>query len=236
MEILFLNLHLERSLKKMLFNLIKKELLIEFRSKQIILSMLIFGLAIILIFALSSNVSSEILSSYSPGMFWLMNLFIVVLGVHRSFAYEKEFDAFSLLVSAPINRGQIFLSKWISGFIFITTTQLIVIVPFFNLLLLDIPENLLLFILTSMLINLGMMAIANLVSGIVIRSNFSEILLPLLMFPLLSPLIIAATKISGAVINAHSYEVWNVWVLIVVSIVVLFGLAGYALFDFIVEE
>ena len=55
-------------------------------------------------------------------------------------------------------------------------------------------------------------------------------------FPLLSPLIIAATKISSAVINAHSYEVWNVWVLIVVSIVVLFGLAGYALFDFIVEE
>ena len=56
------------------------------------------------------------------------------------------------------------------------------------------------------------------------------------MFPLLSPLMIAATKISHAIINSQSYEIWNVWVLIVVSIVVLFGLAGYALFDFIVEE
>ena len=220
----------------MLLNLIKKELLIEFRSKQIILSMLIFGLAIILIFALSSNVSSEILTNYSAGMFWVMNLFIVVIGVHRSFAYEKEFDAFSLLVSAPVDRGLIFLSKWLSGFIFITTTQLIVIAPFFKLLLLDIPDNLILFLSTSMLINLGMMAIANLVSGIVIRSSFSEVLLPLLMFPLLSPLMIAATKISHAIINSQSYEIWNVWVLIVVSIVVLFGLAGYALFDFIVEE
>jgi len=220
----------------MLLNLIKKELLIEFRSKQIILSMLIFGLTIILIFALSSNVSSEILTNYSPGMFWVMNLFIVVIGVHRSFAYEKEFDAFSLLVSAPVDRGLIFLSKWVSGFIFITTTQLIVIAPFFKLLLLDIPDNLILFLSTSMLINLGMMAIANLVSGIVIRSSFSEVLLPLLMFPLLSPLMIAATKISHAIINSQSYEIWNVWVLIVVSIVVLFGLAGYALFDFIVEE
>ena len=220
----------------MLLNLIKKELLIEFRSKQIILSMLIFGLAIILIFALSSNVSSEILTNYSPGMFWVMNLFIVVIGVHRSFAYEKEFDVFSLLVSAPVDRGLIFLSKWVSGFIFITTTQLIVIAPFFKLLLLDIPDNLILFLSTSMLINLGMMAIANLVSGIVIRSSFSEVLLPLLMFPLLSPLMIAATKISHAIINSQSYEIWNVWVLIVVSIVVLFGLAGYALFDFIVEE
>ena len=220
----------------MLLNLIKKELLIEFRSKQIILSMLIFGLAIILIFALSSNISSEILSNYSAGMFWLMNLFVVVIGVHRSFAYEKEFDAFSLLVSAPVDRGMIFLSKWVSGFIFITTTQLIIIAPFFKLLLLDIPENISFFILTSLLINLAMLSIASIISGIVIRSNFSEVLLPLLMFPLLSPLMIAATKISNNIINSQSYELWNVWVLIIVSIVVLFGLAGYALFDFIVEE
>ena len=220
----------------MLLNLIKKELLIEFRSKQIILSMLIFGMAIILIFALSSNISSEILSNYSAGMFWLMNLFVVVIGVHRSFAYEKEFDAFSLLVSAPVDRGMIFLSKWVSGFIFITTTQLIIIAPFFKLLLLDIPENISFFILTSLLINLAMMSIASIVSGIVIRSNFSEVLLPLLMFPLLSPLMIAATKISNDIINSQSYELWNVWVLIIASIVVLFGLAGYALFDFIVEE
>ena len=220
----------------MLLNLIKKELLIEFRSKQIILSMLIFGLAIILIFALSSNISSEILSNYSAGMFWLMNLFVVVIGVHRSFAYEKEFDAFSLLVSAPVDRGMIFLSKWVSGFIFITTTQLIIIAPFFKLLLLDIPENISFFILTSLLINLAMMSIASIVSGIVIRSNFSEVLLPLLMFPLLSPLMIAATKISNDIINSQSYDLWNVWVLIIASIVVLFGLAGYALFDFIVEE
>ena len=98
------------------------------------------------------------------------------------------------------------------------------------------PENLSLFALTSLLINIGMMAIANLVAGIVIRSNFSEILLPLLLFPLLSPLMIAATKISSGVINSQPYEMWNVWVLIITSIVVIFGLAGYALFDFIVEE
>ena len=210
--------------------------MIEFRSKQTILSMLIFGLAVILIFAFSTNISREVLTNYSPGMFWLMNLFIVVLGVHRSFAYEKEFDAFSLLVSAPIDRGLIFLSKWIIEFIFLTATQVIIVVPFFKLLLLDFPENLSLFILTAMLVNLGMMAIANLVSGIVIRSNFSEILLPLILFPLLSPLMIAATKISSSVINLQPYDMWNVWVLIVTSIVVLFGLAGYALFDFIVEE
>ncbi len=208
----------------------------ELRSKQIILSMLFFGLAIILIFAFSSNVAKVILSNYAPGMFWLMNLFIVVLGAHRSFAYEKEFDAFSILISSPVDRGVIFIAKWISGFLFITITQLVIFIPFFKLLLLDIPLETFLFISTALLINLAIMAVANLVSGIVIRSNFSEILLPLLLFPLLSPLIIAATKISKSIINLESFAIWNVWVLIVASVVVIFGLAGYALFDHIVEE
>ena len=220
----------------MLFSLIKKELLMELRSKQIVLSMLFFGLAIILIFAFSSNVSKVVLSNYAPGMFWLMNLFIVVLGVHRSFAYEKDYDAFSILISSPVDRGIIFIAKWISGFLFITITQLVILIPFFKLLLLDIPIEILLFISTALLINLAIMAVANLVSGIVIRSNFSEILLPLLLFPLLSPLTIAATKISKSIIDLESFAMWNVWVLIVASVVVIFGLAGYALFDHIIEE
>ena len=208
----------------------------ELRSKQIVLSMLFFGLAIILIFAFSSNVSKVVLSNYAPGMFWLMNLFIVVLGVHRSFAYEKDYDAFSILISSPVDRGIIFIAKWISGFLFITITQLVILIPFFKLLLLDIPIEILLFISTALLINLAIMAVANLVSGIVIRSNFSEILLPLLLFPLLSPLTIAATKISKSIIDLESFAMWNVWVLIVASVVVIFGLAGYALFDHIIEE
>ena len=220
----------------MLFSLIKKELLMELRSKQIVLSMLFFGLAIILIFAFSSNVSKVVLSNYAPGMFWLMNLFIVVLGVHRSFAYEKDYDAFSILISSPVDRGIIFIAKWISGFLFITITQLVILIPFFKLLLLDIPIETFLFISTALLINLAITAVANLVSGIVIRSNFSEILLPLLLFPLLSPLTIAATKISKSIIDLESFAMWNVWVLIVASVVVIFGLAGYALFDHIIEE
>jgi len=220
----------------MLFSLIKKELIMEIRSKQIILSMLFFGLAIILIFAFSSNISKVVLSNYAPGMFWLMNLFIVVLCVHRSFAYEKDYDAFSILISSPVDRGIIFIAKWISGFLFITITQLVILIPFFKLLLLDIPIETFLFISTALLINLAIMAVANLVSGIVIRSNFSEILLPLLLFPLLSPLTIAATKISKSIIDLESFAMWNVWVLIVASVVVIFGLAGYALFDHIIEE
>ncbi|MGY8750465.1 MAG: heme exporter protein CcmB [Fidelibacterota bacterium] len=220
----------------MFFILLKKELFIEFRSREVVLSMLIFGLSIILAFAFTSNVSKVIVSNYAPGMFWIMILFVSVLGVHRTFSYEKNFDAFSMLISAPIDRGIIYLSKWISGTIFLTLMQLVIIVPFFKFLLLDLPSNFILFISTMILVNLAIMSVAILVSGIVMRANLSEVLVPILFFPLVSPVIIAATKISSGVLAETAYQLWQFWLLIIISIIVIFALAGYTLFDFITEE
>lgn len=220
----------------MFISLLKKELFIEFRSREVILSMLIFGLSIILAFAFTTNVSKIIVLNYAPGMFWIMILFVTTLGVHRSFTYEKNFDAFSLLISAPIDRGLIYLSKWISGTIFLTVMEIIIIIPFFKFLLLDLPSNFILFSLTSILINFAIMSVASLVAGISMRANFSEVLVPILFFPLVSPVIIAATKISSGVLFGDPYQLWQIWLLIIVSVIVIFPLAGYTLFDFITEE
>ena len=220
----------------MFISLLKKELFIEFRSREVILSMLIFGLSIILAFAFTTNVSKIIVLNYAPGMFWIMILFVTTLGVHRSFTYEKNFDAFSLLISAPIDRGLIYLSKWISGTIFLTVMEIIIIIPFFKFLLLDLPSNFILFSSTSILINFAIMSIASLVAGISMRANLSEVLVPILFFPLVSPVIIAATKISSGVLSGDPYQLWQIWLLIIVSVIVIFPLAGYTLFDFITEE
>jgi heme exporter protein B len=220
----------------MFISLLKKELFIEFRSREVILSMLIFGLSIILAFAFTTNVSKIIVLNYAPGLFWIMILFVTTLGVHRSFTYEKNFDAFSLLISAPIDRGLIYLSKWISGTIFLTVMEIIIIIPFFKFLLLDLPSNFVLFSATSILINFAIMSVASLVAGISMRANLSEVLVPILFFPLVSPVIIAATKISSGVLFGDPYQLWQIWLLIIVSVIVIFPLAGYTLFDFITEE
>ncbi len=220
----------------MFLTLLKKELFIEFRSREVILSMLIFGLSIILVFAFTSNVSKVIVTNYAPGMFWIMVLLVTVLGVHRSFSYEKEFDAFSLLISSPIDRGLIYLAKWISGFIFLTIMEAIVIIPFFKFLLIEYPSDLLLSVVTTLLINLAIMSVASLVSGIAMRANLSEVLVPILFFPLVSPVVIAASKISAGIMAGEPYQLWQIWLLIVISIIVIFSLVGYTLFDFITEE
>ena len=90
----------------MFFTLLRKELLIELRSKEISVSMLAFGLTVILTFSFAFNVSPSLFKSFAPGLFWIMILFVTVLGLYRIFAFEKEFDAFSLMISAPVDRGQ----------------------------------------------------------------------------------------------------------------------------------
>ena len=128
--------------------------------------------------------------------------------------FERGLNAviFSILISIPIDRGLIFIAKWVSGFLFISVTQFVIFVPFFKLLLLEFPENTLLFLSTTLFINIAIMAVANLISGIVLRSKFSEILLPLLLFPLLSPIAIAATRISNSVmVSNYCFNYRNFW-------------------------
>ena len=177
-----------------------------------------------------------IIANFAPGMFWIMVLFVTVIGVHRSFAYEKEFDAFSMLISAPIDRGLIFLSKWISGFIFLTIMEILLFIPFYKFLMIDFPIQPWLALGTTILINLAIMVVASLVSGIAMRARLSEVLLPILLFPLVSPVIISATKISGSIMRGEPYALWDIWLLIILTVIVVFGLVGYTLFDFITEE
>ena len=68
------------------------------------------------------------------------------------------------------------------------------------------------------------------------RARISEILFPVILFPLISPLIIAATNITNSIINQAPYIEWQGWIYLLISILIVFGLSGYALFDFILEE
>ena len=220
----------------MFWTLLKKELRIELRSKEISVSMLAFGLTVILTFAFAFNVSPVIFKTFAPGLFWIMILFIAVLGLHRMYAYEKDFDAFGLMVSAPVDRGLIFLAKWVSGVVFLFITELLIIPPFLLFLQLNLVFDVYQGVLLLLLGNLGIMVIGSLVSGLAMRAKMSEVLLPILLFPLVSPIIIAATKATVGLVNREPFWQWQIWVLIMGTFIVIFAIVGYTIFDHIMEE
>ena len=127
-------------------NLIWKELINEWRSREMVVSMFIFGLAVTLVFAFAFNVSPVLFRQFAPGLLWVVILFTSVLGLNRLFSYEGDMDAHWSWISAPIDRGLVFLSKLLVGFIFLSMAELLFIVPFFLFLNLDVSFSILFFL------------------------------------------------------------------------------------------
>jgi len=84
--------------------------------------------------------------------------------------------------------------------------------------------------------NLGLMVLGSLVSVLSMRARMSEVLLPILLFPLASPVMIAATKASTGLLNGDPVSSWQVWLLILTTFIISFGLIGFLVFDHITEE
>jgi len=220
----------------MFYTLVRKDLLLELRTKEIIIPMFSFGLAIILIFALSFNASQAINHTFSPGLLWIIILFISSLGLHRMFVLEKEFDAFALSLAAPIDRGLIFLSKVISGTILLLIAEVMIIPPFLIFLNLSIPDNWIIMVLILFIGDLGIMSIGAIVSGLSMRAKLSEVLLPILFFPLVSPHIIACVKATNYWFKGIAFINWQFWIYLMISFVIIFFLIGFMIFDYITEE
>ncbi|MEE9168020.1 MAG: heme exporter protein CcmB [Candidatus Neomarinimicrobiota bacterium] len=220
----------------MFLTVLKKDLLVELRSKEIVISMIAFGVSVILLYSFSFNQSPETFSIFSAGLLWMVFLFISVLGLHRSFSLEKEFDAMGLMLSAPVDRSYIFLSKWLSGLAFLLVSQSVIVPLFWLFLHLPIPGNLGGWIGLFILSDLGITSIGSLVSGITMRARMGEILLPILLFPLVSPLLIAAVRSTHALMNNQDFGEWRIWIQLMTTFVVAFALMGYVIFDHVSEQ
>jgi|TARA_Y100001970_G_scaffold41452_1_gene51130 heme exporter protein B len=220
----------------MFYTLVRKDLLLEFRTKEIIIPMFTFGLAIILIFSLSFNASQEINHTFSPGLLWIIILFVSSLGLHRMFVLEKEFDAFTLNLAAPIDRGTIFISKVVSGTILLLIAEIMIIPPFVVFMNLSIPSNWPIMMLILIIGDLGIMSIGAIISGLSMRAKLSEILFPILFFPLVSPHLIACVKATNYWFKGIPFINWQSWVYLIITFFIIFFLVGFMIFDFIAEE
>ena len=220
----------------MLTVLLRKDLLIEFRSREILISMVTFGAAVTLLYAFAFRPSPQSMQTFAPGLMWMIFLFVSVLALHRSHSLEKEFDAFSMILSAPIERSILFVSKCLSGFIFLVVAQVILLPLFFLFLQLPLPSNLGQMMAVFLLVDLGISAAGSLLSGTVMRVRVNEMLLPLLLFPMVTPLLISAVKSTAAMMENQPFSQWQLWFQLIVTFVIVYSLVGYLIYDYVSEE
>lgn len=213
-----------------------KDLRLELRTRESLSTMVIFAAAVILLFSFAFDAGPAQFRTFTPGLMWLTYFFTAVLGLLRSFGQEKELEAYSLLLTAPVDRSAIYLGKAAAFFVFLLAAQAVSL-PLFGLFLemplLKAPAAMALILVLT---DLAIAAVGILIAGMSLRSPAGETLLPILLFPLLAPLLIAATRATRAALGGRPIAEWDFWLMLLTTFLVLFALAGTFTFNYTSEQ
>ncbi len=219
-----------------ILTIVWKDILSEFRSRETISSMLIFCLIVVVIFNFMFEPGSNLVNEMVPGILWVAITFAGILGLNRSFIYEVDQGCLLGLLLCPVDHSLLFLGKMIGNFIFMIIMEIIIIPMMIVFLNLDILPTLLPLLLIVLLGTLGFAAVGTLLSAISVNTRAREIMLPILLFPVAIPILLAAVKATGSLINEGSFSSAQSWIKILAGFDIIFLVISSLLFEYVVED
>lgn len=216
--------------------LVWKELLVEVRSRETVLAGAVFALLVLVIFNFAFDLRVENVAEVAPGVLWVTVTFAGVLGLGRAFARERDRRTLDGLLLAPVDRSALYLAKVISSLASMLVVETIAVPAFIGLfnLRVDLP----LLVLALALGTLGLAGVGTLFAAIAAHTRAREVLLPLLLFPVQVPVILATVKSTGAAIRVPGVDPADVgqWLGLLVAFDALFLSLSVLLFEFAIEE
>lgn len=216
--------------------IIWKDLLAEFRTKELLSSMLLFAMLVVVIFNFTFEPGSRAAVEAAPGILWVAFTFAGVLGLHRAFSRETENGCLHGLMLTPIDRGLIFIGKMIGNVIFILLVELFTLPLFAILFNVPVLAGLDRLSLILVLATIGFAAVGTLFSAIAINTRTREIMLPILLFPVEVPVILAAVNATAATLNGRGWPAITGWIKILAAFDVIFVMVCYVTFEYVLEE
>ena len=212
-----------------------KDLRTERRSKAGFNSVAAMGVTILVLFGFALGPDAQSLRDAAAGALWLAVLFAGVLSFTRSYQVELESDALEPLLLYPGARWTIFSGKLLANLMFIGL-MLVIVVPI-GLVLFQVPvpaawAKLLLVLLLGVI---GMVSLGTFYAAIASRSRAREVLLPLLLFPMLVPVLLAAMEASKALLVGDLMHEAGLWIRLLVAFDVIFVVATHLAFEHVIE-
>ena len=217
--------------------ILRKDLLLEWRTKESVPAMTLFSITVYVLFHFGLDRDS-LDGELAAGVLWVTLLLAAVIGVTRLFAAEREQGGIDALLLAPVDRTSLFVAKAGALFLFLVAVE-IVAVPAFGLMLLGpslggaFPELPLILLLGD----LGIAAVGALVAALAAETRARELIVPLLLLPLLVPLLISCAQASEPLLRPdQGPEDLGRWLGLLTLYDVVFVLVSIAVFDFLLED
>jgi heme exporter protein B len=216
------------------FAIFWKDMLSGLRTKEVITSVLVFGLLVLVIFNFAFEPGTGIRVSIAPGMLWVALVFAGVLGLNRTFDPERENSCIEGLMLCPVERHVIYWGKLASSFTFMLMVA-IILTPIF-LALFNLPIFMPGLVLIIVLASFGFSSVGSLFSALSAGTKARDILLPILFLPIVVPIIIAAVEATGLVLQGKSWSDMSTWLQIMIAFDVIFLVISTLVFEFVIEE
>jgi len=211
-----------------------KDLAAELRSRELLSSMLVFALLVILVFNFAMELDIQARQTVTSGVLWVTFAFAGTLGLNRSMSVERDRGCLDGLLLAPVDRSALYFGKAAGNLVFMLVVEAIVL-PTYSLL-----YNVSLFrpglVLVVVLGSIGYSAVGTLLSSMAVQARTRDVLLPILLFPVVLPVLVAAVKASNAFLQGlEMVDIWP-WLNLLIVYDVVFVAVAFMVFDFVVEE
>ena len=203
--------------------LARKDLLLELRARDTLPAMLLFVVAVFVVFHFSlPNRSSGLAAG---GLLWVAIVFTALLGLGRAFVPEREQRMFDGLVLAPCDRSAIWLAKSLATLAFLGLAEAVAL-PVFALFFHGIDG---VTVAAFVLADVGICAVGTLVGAMAVVTRARDLLLPLLFLPLAIPILIGG--VGATVVGSPAH-----YLLFLGLYDVLFIVLCWASFEYVVTE
>jgi len=215
----------------------RKDLLIEFRSREIVYTTLFFAVSCLLVFAFGFVREGRAVEDAAAGVLWVAIAFSGTLALGRAFERERQNETLRGLLMAPIPRAALYVGK-LTGIVLLLVAVELVIVPMagimFQARMFEYPAMLAALVLTG---TIGFAAIGTLFAAMLVRTRSRDVLLPVLLYPVTVPVMIAGVRGTAALLaDEPNLAMARLWLSMLVVFDVMFVTLALWTFESVMTE
>ncbi len=212
-----------------------KELRTEFRTRDLLSTTVVFVLVVLVLFSFTFHPTAAESRRFAPGLLWLAFLFAGSLMLHPSFMREQANDTLAGLRLAPIEPFAILLGKILANFLFLLLAEVLLLPVFAGLYDLRLTPVLGGLFLVLLLGTLGLTTTGTVFSAVASQARMRELLLPLLLFPVLTPVLIASAEATAGLLEEPA-ALDGTWLTVLAVFDVVFLTATWLFGEYLLEE
>ncbi len=214
---------------------LRKDLQIEWRSREAINSMLFFALLVVVLFSMAFDPTADTSREIAGGVLCVATLFASVSSLNQAWAREIRHQVLDALRMTPSDGAALFLAKVLANFLFVSIVQFVLGPIFFVFYNLHPLGNVWLLLLVVPFGTWALVANGTFFAALSIRSRNRELLLPLILFPIFLPALLAMVLSVKTILTGDNSDPSLLWIKLLAGYDIIFTTVSLILFDIVLE-